>query len=233
MTMLSICATAALRVGLPSLSAIAGNSNDNAVRLLALANEEGEDLSQRHRWQILTREATFTTLATESQGLMTALAGSDFQWLNTETVWDRDSNEPWHVMDDTEWQRSKANAITGPYPRFRIRGGYMIAIPTPTAGHTVAFEYQSANWATAQDGTTGKSSFTADDDTAKLSEPLMTLGVVWRWKKMMGLDYAENFRTYQMQVANHISRDGASKRITMNARGPGIGIRPSEGNWSI
>ena len=53
----------------------------------------------------------------------------------------------------------------------------------------------------------------ADTDTGILDEELMTLGLKWRWKKSKGLDYAEDFSSYEIRVQKAMQNDGAKMRI--------------------
>jgi hypothetical protein len=108
-------------------------------------------------------------------------------------------------------------------------------LPNPTASQTMAFEYKTANWVLASDGTTGKSAYSADDDAALLDEQIMTIGLIWRWRQVKGLEYAEDFRLYEGMVADAITRDKAPTSISMagmpRLRVPGTVV--PYGNWSL
>jgi hypothetical protein len=234
MALLAMIQKAAKKLNLNSPSAVIGNTNKETIQLLNIADEEGQDLAQRYRWQRLVEESTFTSVATESQGSMTTLAGTDYGWLCNDTVWNRTRNRRMFPVDDVQWQGLKSNTITGPDEYFRIRGNTFIVIPTMTAGHTVAFEWVSKNWCETSGGT-GQSAWAADTDVGVLDENLMGMGIIWRFKKYKGLDYAEDFNLYEAQVANAIARDGAKKRLST---GSAITTRfldrksVSEGSWS-
>jgi hypothetical protein len=108
-------------------------------------------------------------------------------------------------------------------------------IPVPPAGDTYAFEYISNNW--VLDATdVEKAAFTADTDTAILDEELITLGVIWRFLKAKGFDYAEAFRTYELQVSQALARDGSKRTLNFTQqvnygrpRYPGV----QDGSWSL
>jgi hypothetical protein len=146
MSLLTMAQGAAKRLNLNSPSAIIGNTNKEIIQLLNLAQEEGIDLAQRCRWQRLVGESTFTSIASESQGAMTSLAGTDFGWIANDTIWNRTKNRKMYPVDDVQWQQMKSSGITGPVEYFRIRGNTFRVIPTMTAGDTVAFEWVSKNW---------------------------------------------------------------------------------------
>jgi hypothetical protein len=231
---LALIQAVAKRAGLASPTVAIGNTDENIVRLVELANAEGDDLANIYRWQRLCREATHTSLATESQGLITAIAGSDFNYLAADTFWDRSQNRQLFPVTDVEWQRMKSSSVTGPYSSFRIRGNELLMLPTPSAGHTLAFEWYSKNWCSSAGGT-GQSAWASDTDLGVLEEDVMKLGILWRWKAAQGLDYAEDFQTYQLRVQNAASRDGAKGRLKLTVGSGGrllSNMNVSEGSWT-
>ena len=231
MSLLTLTQRAFKRVGLTAPVAAMSSTDDNVVRMVELANEEGEELWGRGDWQSLIREETHTTLAAESQGLITAICGSDFDHIKNETFRNRTKNRQWYPVDDVTWQAMKASGITGPVEYFRIRGNYLLALPTPPAGETLAFEWVTKHWCESSGGT-GQSVWTADDDVGRLDESIMLQGLVWRWKKAQGLEYAEDFRQYEMRVETALIRDGAKPVLNMNGRS-GTGSNVPQGSWSL
>ena len=113
MSLLTIAQNVARQVGIAIPSSVIGNNDRNIVRLLGVLNDEGEELLARCRWQITTLEATHTTVATESQGLMTTIAPG-IKWLHNDTMFNRDMNFPILPQGDVSWQRTQANTATGP-----------------------------------------------------------------------------------------------------------------------
>jgi hypothetical protein len=137
-------------------------------------------------------------------------------------------------MDAQEWQDLKGMGNAGPRYYYRIRGGRILSNPVPEAGHTWAFEYVSKNWIVSADDTY-KSYFTLDTDEVLLPEELVLMGIRWRWNREKGLDYAELFRTYEMQVKDALGRDASKPTLHMDDRGwtakPGIWV--PGGNWNL
>lgn len=216
MTLIEIIQRVCKRVNLDSPVTAIGSSDLNILRMIELANEEGEELSQRYDWQALVNESTFVSVATETQGAMTTLAGTGFDHIQNDTIWNRNLDRKWLPVDDVKWQRMKANSITGANTYFRLRGNNLLAIPVPTAGQTIAFEWVSKYWCENSTGT-AQGYFQADTDIPKLSDKIMLQGTTWRWKKEQGLEYAEDFRIYEMMVANAMLQDGAKSNLNMGS----------------
>lgn len=238
MSLLTIVQNACKRMGLAAPAAVASSTDTQIIQFMALANEEGEELSTgasvglSHDWQVLQSEATFTTLAAESQGAIATIAPG-FKYIIDGTIWDRSRRLPaYGSLTPQAWQNFKAWGFANPFPKYRVRGGLLLLMPVPAAGDSYYFEYQSSNWC-ADAGGTGKSAFTADTDVGLLDEQLMTAGLIWRWKKAKGFDYAEDFRQYQTRVMNAIARDVESSVLDMGRKEDArTGIVVPVGNWN-
>lgn len=236
MSLLSVIQQFSPRTGLPVPAAAIGSGDNQVLQLVALCNEVVEDLCDRWTWQILTREALFTTVTGEDQGLITTIAPNGFLRILQETIFNRTLRLPlFGPLWASDWQALKALPTTGPFYKYRIRGNRLLFMPAGIAGHTCAFEYATSFAILANDGTTYKSSFTADTDTFILDEKLLLAGLRWKWKYEKGLDYAEDFRRYEQLANNAAGRDGNKPRLNMGGGNqdykPGIWV-PS-GNWNV
>jgi hypothetical protein len=210
LSLLTIIQNAAGRLGIPSPSAVVSSTNAQVKQLLSLANKEGVELAARADWQVLTKEKTFTTVAQEIQ---TSSVATDYGHYSIDTMFNRSAiRKVVGPLTPAEWQAEKAFPVyTAVNPAFRFRGNNLLFTPNPTAGQTVAYEYIGLDWVLAIDGTTYKAAFTADDDTSVLNEPVMTDGVVWRFKSAKGLDFTEEFQEYEEKVARLTAQDGGGK----------------------
>lgn len=237
MSLLTIVQYVCGRTGVPVPSTIIGTTDQQVLQMLRLLEEEGNDLSQRGPWEGLINEASLTTAATVSQGAMTTIASNGFRYILNDTIWDRTNRLPIAgPLDAPSWQGEKALGITGPRYRYRIRGGLLIVSPTPTAGYSWYFEYVTKNWISNAAGNAYKQYFTVDSDLILIPEELVLMGLRWRWKKEKGLDYADDFNTYEMQVKNALGRDGGKAVLCMDSVGsrevrPGIFV--PAGSWSL
>ena len=216
MTILALVQRHCRRSSLPVPTTVVGSTNDQILQIMALLEEEGNDLASRGDWQTLINEATHTTVATESQGAIATIASNGFNYVKNGTMWDRTETLPVYVIDAVDWQAEKGFAITSPHYQARIRGGKLLSIPTPTAGNTWAFEYISENWILGADTTTYSKYFNLDTDTFLLPEEILLKGLRWRWKKEKGFEYAEDFSSYEFMVKDALSRQGIHKNIHLD-----------------
>lgn len=236
MSLLSIINATALKVLKQRVTTAVGSTDSNVLQLIELVNEEGQELASKYTWQVLCNEGTVTTLATEAQGSLTALAGADFDFIINETMWNRSQRRPVPgPLSEAEWQGLKATFITGPWIQYRVRGNQLLFIPIPAAGQTVYFEWQSKYWCTDTTGVAGRSAMTADTDIAKLNERLITLGTVWRFKQQSKLDYSEDQDKYEAAVMDAVARDGSKPRLTLGGAPKDItpGVFVPAGNWGL
>tara|TARA_R110000824_G_scaffold87622_1_gene215963 strand:- start:5338 stop:6033 length:696 start_codon:yes stop_codon:yes gene_type:complete len=231
MTLLTMINGAQDTIGLNRSATVVSSTDTNTRTLLALAQTEGQEVLERFSWPQTQAEATHTTLAAQLQGVMTTIAPG-FSYIINQTFWNRTLTQPvLGPLSPSEWQLLVARTTTGPYSQFRIRAGQLFAYPAPVAGQTWVFEYQTLNFCESAGGT-DQSAWLADTDTGLMSENLMELGVVWRFKKKNGLDYSEDFRLYEQKLANLTSRVGGKKVLSMNGVGDRSGIYIPEGSWS-
>ncbi len=234
MTLLTIVQAAARECGLAPPSSVVSNTDQTAVRMFALVNEAGVELARRHNWTILTKEKTFSTTAAEVQA--GAIPG-DFDRFVDETLYNRSrSRSLVGPLSPQEWQQQKALTTSVLMDKFRIRGTDLLMMPAPPAGDTIAFEYVSAYWVdTDADRIGDQAAFTADAQTALLDERMLTSDIVWRYRRSVGLNYAEDFRTAQATILDRIARDGGRSTISMGASParavPSITV--PEGSWPL
>lgn len=213
------------RTNLTVPSTVYGSTDPQIRQAMSLLEEEGNDLASRGDWEMLVKEATHTSIAAEDQGAITSIATNGFRHIKNNTIWNRSLSEPiYGGVSPQDWQALKGTNVTGPRYQFRIRGGKLLVNPAATADETWAFEYVSSNWILGADGTTYKQYFTLDTDTLLLPEELLLMGLRWRWKKEKGLEYSEDFRTYETQVRDALARDGAKRALSMG--GDDEGARP-------
>ncbi len=231
MTLLSIVQDAVEDIGFGATPAtVVGNTDKTAKQMLRLLNKEGESLS-KHPWEALVKEHTFT-LATSDQDYATP---AGFRYMIPESAWNRDSKRPVRTpITSQEWQFYKGwSTVTGLTLRARIRNKELEFDQTITSadnGKTIAYEYISSYW-TEDSGSTAQGKFAADDDTSVLDEELLTLGLIWRFKKAKGLDWQSDYLDYKNEVSKEKARDGGARNLNLGSKlSAGLGAnRPESG----
>jgi len=234
LSLLTIIQDAADRLGIPRPTSVVGTSDTQIRQLLGLAQQEGKELARRGPWEVLTKEKTITTTATETQ---TGGIPSDFDRMIEGSFYNRTQDRKVvGPLSSQKWQALKTGLYNLIWDAYRIRGGDLLMNPVPEAGDTLAYEYISTNWCTNAAGDTTQSAWLADDDLPLLDAELITLGVVWRFLKAKGLDYSEPFRTYQQEVERRLSNDGSMSILDLNGERSDAGsgaydpVIP-EGSW--
>lgn len=170
------------------------------------------------------------TNVTMAFGQQTYALPSDYAWMIDRTEWDR--TKRWQVfgpLTPQQWQVLKSGlSPTGPRRRFRIMGGAYWLDPVPYDTATLAYEYYSSAWClTGGNSSTPASLFTTDNDTYLLPDDLMILGLIWRYRRAKGLDYAQEFETYDRALQTQIGRDIGSQIISLDVATPDIGLLTS------
>lgn len=213
MSLLTIVQDACRDLSLPVLTSVVGNSTGHAPLMLRVAKEELNSLATRHSWQRLIKENTFSATATSAQVTASAIP-SDFDRMVNESMFNRTTRRHvWGPLDSVQWQYVQASLVTLVDPSFRIRGGTIHITPTPTSGNTIAYEYISLNKARTS-ASAEQENWAADADTSVFKEEIVTLGVVWRYRRAKGFAFNADQEEYERRVAEAIMRDGTRSRIT-------------------
>ncbi len=234
MSLLTIIVGACNQLNVVQPSAVIAATDLQTKQLLAMSRTECRELMRRFDWQALTKETTFLTVATQIQTTLTTAAPDFYRYING-TMWNR--TRFWRVggpLTEEQWQRKKAAAAAvGVRNYFRIRGNQILFFPTAHANDTIAFEYISSKWCQSA-LLVGQTDWALDTDTALLDEEVIRLGVVWRFLKAKGLDYSEEFRTYESALEAIFGPDGGRQIVDMTGNIESmLAVNIPEGNWSI
>jgi hypothetical protein len=230
MSLLTIVQDAMVDVGLTRPSYAIASTDPGVIAMIRMVNQTGKHLMRRHAWTVMQTEKTFTSVALASQETASAVP-TDFDRFINESFWNRTKIRPvYGPLSPQEWQERQASPIGGISDYFRMQGGQIYIYPTPTAGWTMAYEYVSSYWVSGS-----KTAMTADSDTALIDENLLTLGAIWRYLKTRSMDYAEEFRAFEMETETAIAKDGGKQtlRLAGNRRTGPVAPTTPEGSWSL
>lgn len=186
------------------------------MEICDLVNEVAQDVAKYRDWQALIRTATFT-----GSGVATAFAlPADYdRMLGAAEVQDS-TNWAWgyrRISDYSSFLDAKARGILPNPGGWVIAEGNMNFVPAPALNHSAQFPYITKNWARPSGGT-DKAAFTADTDSFLLSERLLTLGLVWRWREQKKLDCTGDLEAFAKALDEIASKDAGARTIRSRAR---------------
>ena len=230
-----MCQNVADFTGFERPTSVISNTDPIARQLLALAQREGKQLMRVSDWAILKKEHTFST----SNGTAAYALPSDFDRLVLETSYNRSDNDILTgPISSAEYQLvNHGMATTGTTEKFRLKAASNALKfeldPTPSSTQTIGFEYVSNQFCQSSGGS-GQAAWAADTDVGILDETTMEMGITWRFKAAHGLDFAEDFRQYQLEVRQAVARNGSSPVLQLDdARKLIVGPYQSDGNYGI
>lgn len=228
MTLKAAVDSAALRAVGNVPTAVFGSTQQVAMEMADLATEVAVEIAESAEWRSLTK-------ITQMVGATSFPKPVDYDRMLTGQG----------IQDKTTW-------FWGYYP-FSSVSEYMMAVngnlplispggwillddefkfyPVPVG--TATFPYISKFIVRANDGML-KPNFTADDDTFVLSERLLTLGLLWKWRSQKKLDYAQEFDDYQYALEHDQNKDKGARVLMPDVRYSIPGARmayANRGRW--
>jgi hypothetical protein len=218
MSLLTIVQNASPEMSIPAPASLVGNELSNAPTLLRLAREELSSLGGRYDWSKLTTAIAWSANASIAQTTANCIP-ADFDRMLPQTLFNRTTRKQLSgPISPEEWQALQGGITNTIDPVFRFRTGTILIWPAPTAGHTFVYEYVSSYKALSSGGVP-RENWQADDDTCLFREDIVTLGLVWRYKKAKGRAYTDDQAEYERRVVDAIMRDGSKPRISSDAPG--------------
>lgn len=223
MTLLTMIQNVCDELSLDPPTEVISSTDPMVSQLLRLVKRQGDDMARDYDWTKLIVLREFTATADYPQNE----PPDDLErFLDNSTLWNK--SRLWRVNGPvlpSDWQRLRV-INSNPVPQiWRMMDGKIDIYPI-TAGEVYSYEYVSGEWIEHIDGSTGRT-FTADTDTARISERIIELGVIYRWKKAKGFAYADFEADYQKALENEVGSDRAQAPWTLSK--PWRGQPP--GSW--
>lgn len=185
-------------------TAVFASQEQIAVEMADLANEMAIEIAESYDWRAITEEARFVGGGTQDFFPFP----SDYERMTVNNGV-RDMKNwfwgyfPFDSVNDYLMMKENGFALLSPGGWIILNGGFNF-VPAPTG--TATFPYISKNIVTGQDGVK-KPLFTRDDDSFVLSERLLTLGLIWKWKQQKGLVWEDDLTAYNEALSQHQTRD--------------------------
>lgn len=212
MTILSAIQNVCKVVGLDVPSAAVASTTREHVELIALANEMADRIAQSHDWQGLKSLATITgDGVTQSHSLPADYA----RMLKKAQLWSSSLETPLTPVPDTdEWLGLDIQSFDFIINAWTLFGDQIHIKPALGSTVTAKYFYISNGIVASGDGT-NKPGFTADDDVFRLSERLLTLGMIWQWRANKGLPYHEDMQTFETLKEALVGQDKGSRMMRL------------------
>lgn len=198
-------------IALEKPSAVYGSTTREHVELANIANEMAAMIAASHEWQILNKIAVITGDGTTEDFALPA----DFdRMLDKSQLWSTSLETPLSpISDRDQWLELDIKTFDFVINAWIIYAGEIHIKPALSTGVQVKYFYQSNLW--GLNGATPISEFTADTNTFRIDERLLKLGIIWKWREMKGLPYAEDLATYERLLAKLAMRDKGSRIIRL------------------
>lgn len=215
MTILSVFQAAAPFIGLDVPDAVVTSTTREHVELTAVAADMADKIAKAYPWQLFKRLASYTgDGSTEDFSLPT-----DFDWMpDGNDIFSSDNDRPLaKVAFENDWLAQLEQDFSPVPGNWIIYGGQLHIREALGSGITARHFYQS-NLIIAPASGSNKTAFTADTDTFRLSERLLKLGIIYRWKQLKGLPYAEELTDFEDLKEKLAARDTGSKILALGTR---------------
>jgi hypothetical protein len=212
-TVLSVLATAMPICGLPVPAQAVSSTDPNVVKFVALAQDIGDELRERFYLRNLNIAGQIsgdgsTTLFTLPSDWSALSPGQKFFSSRYPLL-----SLPGPVSNE-DMAMLKVLPSFPTRPVWRIIGSVIEFFPALGLGEIVTFNYYSTNWVSNAAATIRQPGFQLDNDYSLIDEIVLRRGLIYRWKQSKGLDYAEDFRSYQMSLDRAAGREDAERIVS-------------------
>lgn len=224
MTILSSVQNACRYLNQDVPSALVSSTEAFQVNILAVANQVAKSIARAHDWRL------FTTLKTQAgDGTTTAFSlPADYDRMPVEgKIFLTSLNAPLtRVYDMEDWLRIQINN-TGNVPGWWIILGGMLNIYPAMASTNSAKYYYQSNLIIAPSSGSNKTEFTLDTDTFRLSEHVLTLGIIYRWRAAQGLEAMSEMANFNVALAQEVARDKGPRVLKIGRLRMPDGVTPA------
>lgn len=199
MTLLTIAETLAKNVGMAVPDQVVASTDRSMVELTDRANATAEELARRVDWGELTTTTTITGTGADvahdlgqyfsrlSPGVTVRASGATVRPL---------TRAEWNTLTPTEGA-----------PRYFLLEGKNIRFwPYLATGSTATASAQSSAWCS-----NGTDKWAADTDTSLIDENLLVKGLIVRWRRQKGMDYADYEAEFESAIQDHAQFNDRSR----------------------
>jgi hypothetical protein len=193
------------------------NANRTMFEMLALANEMAQRIAYDNRdWTEMRKAHTFLgalvpdvydPLLMVPQEVYPLPADYKRMLLTTNLWRSTSTQQPMQFMSDhDDWLRRRNAIETDEWGEWTTFGREIHVHPGMGPGTNARFMYLDRNCIALASGGVGDR-FIADEDSFRLDERILKLGMIWQWKANKGSPYAEDLGTYQDAILQSMGRE--------------------------
>jgi hypothetical protein len=201
-----------------SMSDPFASTDQSFVLLCELLNSFGEDVTSRHEWAHLIREATATTSASNTIYTMP----SDFDRLIDQSEWNQSTRLPLIGPlsgQETQYLKARLNGVLIQVV-YRLQGHTMTFAIAPPNAQLLQLEYVSRNWVWSAAGVAPDSTgVVATGDFVLFEDDLAIAGLKARWLEEKGFDSTAAADRFEDILRASITRNAAAKTVTLGGSG--------------
>jgi hypothetical protein len=209
MTVLSAIQKASTKIALTVPTVVYSSTDREHLELQELANECASYIAKDYEWQALKTLATITGDGTDE----TFALPTDYdRMLKKAQLWSSRYQTPLtHITDTDHWLELDIRQFETVIGVWTLIANEVNIKPAPALAETVNYYYMTNKWAQATGGGTLKTAFDTDTDVFRLSEDLLKLCMIWKWKAAKKLPYAQEQSDYEDAKEKMISNDKGSR----------------------
>ena len=190
------------------------NSSQNDILFASIAKQVLSSLMRHANWQCLIREAVFETTPGQTDYLIDMIAADFFSLINASIYAADDTRNIIGAISEERWAKEKQYHMPEIDLLFKIQNNMIRFVKDP-GKVCVHFSYKSD--AVCIDASTGKpkSQITLNSDVPVFDAYLVKLGMIWRFQKRSGLDYAEEYNEYLRELNKSYAQTKAPGNISL------------------
>lgn len=232
MSLLSMVNDIATSVGLDEATSVISNEDSTYTQIRRFIEQEGDELSRSYDWRSLKENGVFTGDGVTTQWDLPAdfdrLVPGNALWIVGRPMWPVEG-----PISDEDMLSIQAGPLRPAFGVWRMFEEQIEIWPIPADGVVYNLMYYRTAWIQPADLSAFKERFTVDTDVAALPERLLVNGAIWRWKRAKGIDYAEEFRTAQVEKLKAQRNDGGLRQFKMREKFDTVGRDPRRNAYSV
>ena len=200
MTLLTIAQDVARNTALDVPATASGSTAREIINVVQFINDTGLELARRVNWGALRASTTITGTGVNANFALPAyylkLIEGGAVFAGSVAVRGGLSPDEWAALTPIEGT-----------PRFyRLRGSSISFYPFLANAATASVNYQSTAWAS-----NGTDRLQLDAETSLIPEDLLVKGAIWRQRRHVGQDFADQIAEYEAALADYAAYDARDR----------------------